>query len=178
MKSCPAVFSQQSLGMFCLTSPCPCSSAFAVPPPGLWDFRAQRSLVKQSPGTGADTVGRTMRHWGVMKQAGPQHLLIVTTCAHVRGTNGSQDTEAVTWSSDNNNKKKTKKKQASHLWEILEKGHGGCEKSPRGQLPIKDSPNRLNSCPVPMYAILHASGKKLRCSLTNTHLQVRHMPFI
>lgn len=94
-----------------------------MPPSGLWDFRAQRFLVKQSPGTGADTVGRTMRHWGVMKQAGPQHLLIVTTCAHVRGTNGSQDTEAVTWSSDK------KKKKTSHLWEILEKGHEGVRRA-------------------------------------------------
>lgn len=53
-------------------------------------------------------------------------------------------------------------KQASHLWEILEKGHGGCKESPRGQLAIKDLPNRLNSCPVSTHAILHALGKKTK----------------
>lgn len=54
------------------------------------------------------------------------------------------------------------KTQASHLWEILEKDHGGCEENPRGQLAIKDSPNRLNSCPVPIHAILHALGEKTK----------------
>lgn len=90
MKSCP-VFSQQSSGtvlfnitlslLLCIC----CASPRAL---GL-----QSAKVKRSPGTGADTVGRTMKHWGVMEQAGPQHLLIVTT--DVRGTNGTQDTQAV-----------------------------------------------------------------------------------